>query len=81
MPVFISYSQKDRLFADTLAANLVKKKHHIWMDRWELNVGDSLIDKIQSALTASSAILVVLSKNSVALEWCNGLHPVWLTPA
>jgi hypothetical protein len=70
MPVFISYSQKDRLFADTLAANLVKKKHHIWMDRWELNVGDSLIDKIQSALTASSAILVVLSKNSVASEWC-----------
>jgi hypothetical protein len=40
------------------------------MDRWELNVGDSLIDKIQSALTESSAMLVILSKKSVASEWC-----------
>lgn len=70
MPIFISYSQKDRSFADKLAANLAMKKHHVWMDRWELKVGDSLIDKIQSALTGSSAILVILSKNSVASEWC-----------
>lgn len=70
MPVFISYSRKDRPFADTPAVNLVKKKHHIWMDRWELNVGDSLIEKVQSALTGSSAILVILSKHSVASEWC-----------
>lgn len=70
MPIFISYSQKDKRFADQLAVNLVKKKHHIWMDRWELSVGDSLIEKIQSALTDSSAILVVLSKNSVDSAWC-----------
>jgi len=39
------------------------------MDRWELNVGDSLIDKIQTALTGSSAILAILSKNSVESGW------------
>lgn len=70
MPIFISYSEKDKAFADKLAMNLVKKKHHVWMDRWELNVGDSLIDKIQSALTDSSAILILLSKNSVDSAWC-----------
>jgi hypothetical protein len=70
MPIFISHSQKDRAFVDTLAANLVQNKHHIWMDRWELKVGDSLLDKVQSALTDSSAILVVLSKNSVESAWC-----------
>lgn len=36
------------------------------MDRWELKVGDSLLDKV----TDSSAILVVLSKNSVEPAWC-----------
>ena len=35
-----------------------------------MNVGDSLIDRIQSALVSSSAILIVLSKSSVSSEWC-----------
>jgi hypothetical protein len=70
MPIFISYSQKDSRFVDVLASNLAIRRHNIWMDRWELNVGDSLIDKIQNALTASSAILIVLSKHSVGSQWC-----------
>lgn len=70
MAIFISYSQKDSDFVDTLAANLVIAKHHVWMDRWELNVGDSLTQKIEATLTESSAILVILSKNSVESAWC-----------
>ncbi len=70
MPIFMSYNRKDRSFVDSLARNLVAAKHNVWMDRWELSLGDSLIQKIQSALTKSSAILVILSKNSVQSEWC-----------
>ncbi|OHB28534.1 MAG: hypothetical protein A2790_16130 [Phenylobacterium sp. RIFCSPHIGHO2_01_FULL_69_31] len=70
MPVFISYSQADRAFVDTLAANLVMLKHNIWVDRWELKVGDSLTEKIEQALTASSAVMVVISKNSIESGWC-----------
>ncbi|MDX0802758.1 TIR domain-containing protein [Sinorhizobium medicae] len=70
MPIFISHSTKDRNFADTLGANLVMSKHHIWMDRWELNIGDSLLDRIQQVLADSTAIIVLLSKNSVESEWC-----------
>jgi hypothetical protein len=70
MPIFISYSRQDSAFVDRLARNLVLRRHNVWMDRWEMNVGDSLIDKIQSAITDSSAILVVLSRHSVSSEWC-----------
>ncbi len=70
MPIFISYSQKDKNFVENLAFNLVQKKHHIWMDKWELKVGDSLIDKIQNILTESSAVLIILSKNSLESQWC-----------
>jgi hypothetical protein len=70
MPIFISYNRRDRAFVDTLAKNLVAAKHNVWMDRWELSLGDSLTQKIQEALTKSSAILVILSKNSVDSEWC-----------
>ncbi|WP_171901415.1 toll/interleukin-1 receptor domain-containing protein [Stappia indica] len=70
MPIFISYNHQDSDFVDTLAANLVRAKHHVWMDRWELNVGDSLTSKIEENLTGSSAILVIISKNSVESAWC-----------
>lgn len=70
MPIFISYSHADSAFVDKLASNLVLAKHNVWMDRWELNVGDSLTAKIEETLTASSAILVILSKASTASAWC-----------
>jgi hypothetical protein len=70
MAIFISYNRSDVGFVDWLANQLVARRHNIWMDRWELNIGDSLISRIQSALTESDAILIVLSKNSVASEWC-----------
>jgi hypothetical protein len=70
MAIFISYSRNDVVFVDWLARQLVTRRHNVWMDRWELSIGDSLISKIQSALTDSDAMLIVLSKNSVASEWC-----------
>jgi TIR domain len=70
MPIFISYSRKDRSFVDQLATNLVIRRHNVWLDKWELSVGDSLIDKIQGALTESSAILIILSKHSFDSNWC-----------
>lgn len=70
MAIFISYSQSDSAFVDSLAANLVRARHHIWLDRWELKLGDSLTSKIEESLTDSSAILVILSKKSVESQWC-----------
>ncbi len=70
MAIFISYSHEDSDFVDILAANLVQAKHHVWMDRWELNVGDSLTSKIEENLTESDAIILVLSKASTASNWC-----------
>lgn len=70
MPIFISYSRHDKEFVDNLATNLVSAKHHVWMDRWELALGDSLTQKIEGALTRADAILVILSKNSVESQWC-----------
>jgi hypothetical protein len=70
MPIFISYSHGDKAFVNKLAANLVKHDAHVWVDTWELNVGDSILNRVQEAIQASSALLIVLSKASVASEWC-----------
>jgi hypothetical protein len=70
MPVFISYSHQDKEFVEKLAAHLVKNNAHVWVDTWELNVGDSIIFKVQEAIQSASALLVVLSNASVQSEWC-----------
>lgn len=70
MPIFISYSHSDKDFAETLATNLVQAKQNVWIDKWELNAGDSLIERIEGALGDADAILVLLSKASVQSEWC-----------
>lgn len=70
MPVFISYSHEDNEFVDKLAAQLVLNKANVWVDRWELKVGDSILQRVQAAMTDSSALIVVLSKASVNSEWC-----------
>jgi len=70
MAIFISYTHADKDFVDKLAAHLVKHKARVWIDRWELNVGDSIIDRIQSAIQESDALIVVISKASMESQWC-----------
>jgi hypothetical protein len=70
MPIFISYSHADEKFVEKLAGHLVKNNAHVWVDKWELNVGDSILNKVQQAILESSALLVVLSRASVESEWC-----------
>ena len=70
MSIFISYSHDDVAFVDQLVENLIVERHSVWLDRWELSLGDSLIEKIQGALAKASAVLVILSKASVDSSWC-----------
>ncbi|MDD5760229.1 MAG: toll/interleukin-1 receptor domain-containing protein [Desulfobulbaceae bacterium] len=70
MPLFISYSHNDGGFVERLAKQLVAHKVNVWLDRWEMHVGDSLIDRIQRAITDASALLIILSPDSVDSEWC-----------
>ena len=70
MPIFISYSHGNKDFVDKLAIQLVHRNVNVWVDRWELSIGDSVIEKVQEAVDGASALLVVLSKASVESAWC-----------
>ena len=70
MAIFISYSHKDKEFVDELATDLVANGVRVWVDTWELNVGEPLISRMQKAIQEADALLIVLSKASVQSEWC-----------
>lgn len=70
MSVFISYSHEDSKIVEKIAKYLVKENLHVWIDKWQLNFGDSLIQKVQDAISEASVLLIMLSKKSVESEWC-----------
>jgi len=70
MSIVISYSHEDSDFVEELGAHLFKNRVPVWIDRWELKVGDSLLKRIEDAITKADALIVVLSKTSVKSEWC-----------
>lgn len=71
MKVFISYSSKDKIFAEKLSRDLLKLDLDVWLDKWEIKVGDSLISKISSGLSESDYLIIILSNNSILSEWVN----------
>lgn len=70
MSIFISHSHNDKEFADKIATALVTKRIPVFVDRWEMQVGDSITTKIEQAITDASYLIIILSKNSVASNWC-----------
>jgi formylglycine-generating enzyme required for sulfatase activity len=67
--VFISYSSKDRDFAERLATDLRASGAGVWFDQWEIKVGDSIAQKINDGIHDNDYLAVVLSPDSVASAW------------
>lgn len=69
MKAFISHSSKDKPFVRRLKRDLELNYIDSWLDEDELLPGDSLMDKLNSALKDSSHFMIVLSPNSVKSDW------------
>ncbi len=67
--VFISYSSQDKSFVRGLAFDLKDFGVNVWYDDWEIQVGDSIVEKIFDGLEISDILIVVLSPFSVASNW------------
>ncbi len=67
--VFLSHNYKDKAFARKLAAMLSENGVKVWIDEAELKVGDSLTQKIGSAIESTDFLAVVLSHSSVNSPW------------
>lgn len=66
---FISHSSKDRGFVEQLARDLRGNGVQPWYDQWEMLPGDSLTQKIASAIWKNEYFVVVLSPHSTNSEW------------
>jgi len=69
--VFVSHASEDKeRFVIPFATALRRKGIDAWVDRWEMRIGDSLVDKIfEEGLKDASAVIIVLSNASVVKPW------------
>lgn len=68
--LFICHSAKDRRFSEKLAIDIREAGYKSWFAEFEMDVGDSLNDKIASAIRRSGLFAIVLSPDSVRSPWC-----------
>jgi hypothetical protein len=52
-----------------LASKLTAKDIKVWLDEAEINMGDSLSEKIGSAISEMRYFTIILSDNSIGSEW------------
>ena len=67
--IFLSYSSKDKTIIRKIAEDLQSAGIEVWLDEWEIKVGDSISKKIDYGLKKSAFVVVALSKHSVASGW------------
>jgi hypothetical protein len=67
--IFLSHSTSDAPFVDRLASDLERLSIGVWYDKWELRVGDSLLDKIAAGIEVNDYLVIVLTPASVASDW------------
>lgn len=68
---FISHAGEDKeRFVMSFAKKLLENGVDVWVDKWEMLPGDSLVDKIfEEGIKNASAFIIILSKNSVQKPW------------
>lgn len=89
--VFISHRKADAAIAERLADDLKTAGHQVWFDEWEINIGDSIVERIDQGLEGTSYLILCYSSAGLSpwvnREWMSALsrqlsgYPIKLLPA
>tara|TARA_B100002019_G_C21264961_1_gene598880 strand:+ start:2167 stop:3042 length:876 start_codon:yes stop_codon:yes gene_type:complete len=67
--IFLSHTHADKPFVRKLAADLEAHGIQYWLDEAEIQVGQSLIEKIREGLDSVDFVAAILSPNSITSPW------------
>ena len=67
--IFISHSSRDKAAALKLAETLNFCAIDVWLDDWELEIGQSLTDEIAKAMELSRFIAILITENYNKTVW------------
>jgi hypothetical protein len=67
--VFVSHASEDKEIAVQLAQCLKQRRIEVWLDDWELTLGDSLRRTIEEAISQASFGIVIISPAYMRKNW------------
>lgn len=67
--VFISHRGADADLAEKLALALRAAGHEVWLDTWDVAIGDSIVGRMQEGLDATCYVVVCYSAAGVLAPW------------
>jgi len=67
--IFLSHNCADKPLARQLAEDLKSLGVCVWIDEAEIQIGDSLIEKIREGIDSVDYVGVIISRHSVKSEW------------
>jgi hypothetical protein len=67
--IFISHRGADQSAAEKLAFALRDRGHEVWIDACEINLGDSIVGKINAGLSETSFLLLCCSEEPSMSRW------------
>jgi TIR domain len=76
--VFISHRMDDRDEARQLASEIRIRGHSVWFDEWNIGLGDSIVERINTGLASAAYVIVCYSGAGMqspwmSREWMSGL--------
>ena len=67
--VFVSHRGEDGPAAEQLASDLRARGHEVWLDRWEIGLGDSIVGRMNEGLAGAAYLVLCYSAKGVEAPW------------
>jgi hypothetical protein len=67
--VFISHRTADADAARLLAEELRREGYKVWLDEWEIRIGDSIVERINAGLQDVKYVVICYSEAGVLSKW------------
>lgn len=88
--IFLSHRKSDAALAERLAHEMEAAGHKVWFDEWEIDIGDSIVERINQGLEGTAYLVLCYSSSGMSpwvnREWMSALarqisgHPVKILP-
>jgi hypothetical protein len=68
--VFICHRKADVTLAERLAQEIKAAGHEVWLDDWKIDIGDSIVEKINEGLEGMAYLVLCYSSSGMS-DWVN----------
>ncbi len=67
--VFISHRRQDTALAERLAEEIRQAGFQVWFDEWNIRIGDSIVERINTGLENARYLILCYSDAGVLSPW------------